>query len=200
MGRPKGSKSARVCWTDDEVNYLIAIHKEKHKSEIVAEMSAMFNRKFTISGISCKMKILGLEGKGKKIMNGRMPWNKGLKGVNLANSTSFKKGRIPPNKLKNGTETTRADGYVWIKHNDEWILKQRYIYEKHYGKIKEGYKVVLLDSDKNNLDISNLALANTKEIFIMNRDGLIRKNTEITRAGLNIARIEAKIGEIEKGK
>lgn len=198
MGRPKDSKSVRITWTNEEVDYLLSVYKDKHKSEIVEDMTIKFNRKFTLSGISCKMKTLGIKGKGKKIVNGLTPWNKGIKGANIANKTSFKKGNVPHNKSINGSEKLRKDGYIWIKHDDKWILKQRYVYEQHHGKIPEGYKIIFLDADKTNLDIDNLKAVSTKEMFTMNKEGFIRKNPKLTEIGLNVVRLEAKVREIEK--
>ena len=57
------------------------------------------------------------------------------------------------------------DGYWWIKVDNKpgaekknYIQKQRYIWEQYYGKkIPEGHRIIFLDGNVNNFDISNLA-------------------------------------------
>ena len=55
------------------------------------------------------------------------------------------------------------DGYVWVKvRTDEgankknWVQKHRYVWEQENGKIPDGYKIVFLDGNRLNCDISNL--------------------------------------------
>ena len=55
------------------------------------------------------------------------------------------------------------DGYLWIKvkevegaNKKNWIQKHRYVWEKHNGKVPKGYKIVFLDGNCLNCDISNL--------------------------------------------
>ena len=57
-----------------------------------------------------------------------------------------------------GTERMHTDDMIRIKvSKNEWVYKQRYIYEQYYGvKLKEDEYVVFKDGDKTNFDISNL--------------------------------------------
>ena len=63
-------------------------------------------------------------------------------------------------KKKHLEETIRQDGYVYIKVNNEWYAKQKYVYEQHYGKLKKGDVLIFNDGDKTNCNIDNLIKVN----------------------------------------
>lgn len=96
-----------------------------------------------------------------------------------------------------GTESKPdKNGLVRIKINDkQWVYKQRYIYEQHYGKIPKGYKVVFLNGDKTDYDISNLAIARGKDILYAYSKELTSTDKEITKLGLSVAQLKNKIVE-----
>ena len=131
---------------------------------------------------------------------GFTPWNKGLKGYIGANKTSFKKGAIPPNQVPVGTESLTKGGYIKVKIADpnKWELKHRYIYEKHYGKIPKGCRVIFADKDIYNFDIDNLILVSRKELLKLNQYDLIKEDKELTKTGINVAKLILKIGEAKK--
>ena len=96
-----------------------------------------------------------------------------------------------------GTESKPdKNGLVRIKINDkQWVYKARYIYEQHYGKIPKGYKVVFLNGDKTDYDISNLAIARGKDILYAYSKELTSTDKEITKLGLSVAQLKNKIVE-----
>lgn len=63
-------------------------------------------------------------------------------------------------KKKHLEETIRQDGYVYIKVNNKWYAKQKYVYEQHYGKLKKGDVLIFNDGDKTNCNIDNLIKVN----------------------------------------
>ena len=90
------------------------------------------------------------------------------------------------------------NGLVRIKINKkQWVYKQRYIYETHYGKIPNDYMVIFLDGNKNNYDINNLC-AVPKEIartlYVLARDEK-PLDKELTKLGLLIAEVKEKTKE-----
>lgn len=98
-----------------------------------------------------------------------------------------------------GTESNPdKNGLVRIKINDkQWVYKQRYIYEQHYGKIPKGYKVIFLNGDKTDYDINNLAIAPYKDVLYIYGNNLNSCDREITKLGLGVARLANKIKEKE---
>lgn len=99
-----------------------------------------------------------------------------------------------------GTESEPdKNGLVRVKINEkQWVYKQRYIYEQHYGAIPDGYKVVFLNGDKTDYRIENLAVAPSKDVLTIYGQGLSSKNPEATKLGLQVARLINKTKELEK--
>lgn len=190
-------------WTDEEKEYLEQIVKGHHYAEIVLMMNKKFKYPFTFNQVRAAIKNrklkTGFDGRFKK---GNIPKNKGTKGMSKANKTSFKKGNIPHNHKPVGSERVDVDGYtlIKVKEPNKWRLKHNVIYEKAYGPIPKGYKIIFADKDKKNFDINNLLLVSNKQLLTMNRYKLIQNNSEITKTAVKIADIYLKIGEIEKSK
>ena len=201
-GRPEGSKNKKFHkWTEEEKEYLAFIVKGNSYKEIAREMRDKFGYDFTdrqIKGAMARYKLTtGTMGHFKK---GSTPWNKGLKGYMGANKTSFKKGTTPPNQVPVGTESLTKGGYIKVKIADpnKWELKHRLIYKQHHGEIPKDCNVIFADTDIYNFDVDNLVLVSKAEMLIMNNKELIHKDKELTKTGVNIARVLAKISEIKK--
>ena len=194
MGRPKGSKGKKPQhkWTDEEKEYLASIVKGNTYKEITRQMNDKFEYKFSeeqIKGMMHRNKLT--TGTGGYFKKGSTPWNKGLKGYMGANKTSFKKGTIPPNQVPIGTESITKGGYIKVKVGEpnKWKLKQRYIYEQHYGEIPNNYNVIFADKNIRNFDINNLVLVSKAEMLILNNNKLIFEDKELTKVGVNIAKV-----------
>jgi len=99
-----------------------------------------------------------------------------------------------------GTESEPdQNGLVRIKINEkQWVYKQRYIYEQHYGKIPKGYKVVFLNGDKTDYSIENLAIAPNKDVLFVYGQELNSKDAEVTKLGLQVARLINKTKELNE--
>ena len=108
-----------------------------------------------------------------------------------ANKTSFKKGTIPPNQVPIGTESITKGGYIKVKVGEpnKWKLKQRYIYEQHCGEIPKDCNVIFADKNIRNFDINNLILVSKAEMLILNNNKLIFEDKELTKVGVNIAKV-----------
>ncbi|MBP3917449.1 HNH endonuclease signature motif containing protein [Clostridium sp.] len=194
MGRPKGSKDKKPQhkWTNEEKEYLVSIVKGSTYKEITKQMNDKFEYNFSeeqIKGMMYRNKLT--TGTGGYFKKGFTPWNKGLKGYMGANKTSFKKGTIPPNQVSIGTESIAKGGYIKVKVGEpnKWKLKQRYIYEQHYGEIPKGHNVIFADRNIQNFDINNLILVSKAEMLILNNNKLIFEDEELTKVGVNIAKV-----------
>lgn len=102
-------------------------------------------------------------------------------------------GRVDNSRLPIGTER-RTNGYLMVKYNDikhdgkvthkmfreNWMEKQRYVYEQAHGAIPDGYVVVFLDNDSTNYDIENLYCIPRKILAVMNKNNWFNKNPELT--------------------
>ena len=81
-----------------------------------------------------------------------------------------------------------------------WVLKHRIVWEKNYGEIPKDKIIIFKDGNKENCDISNLAIADRKSSMIMARNSLFNENSDITEVGINIAKLVLKLSEAEKSK
>lgn len=200
----------KIKYSKEVIKFLI----DNHKGKTLVELANMINKKFDMN-ITNKdvgnLKSRLRRRKGIKLepaVNdgryriGQPPANKGKKWDDYltkeqqekSKTTCFKKGNIPPNRREVGEERLTKDGYIMIKIQDgklnkNWQLKHRYIYEKHYGKIPEGYNIIFLDGNRKNTNISNLKLVSKYDDLIMNNNKLFSKDKDITETGTIIANV-----------
>ena len=201
----------KTKWTDEVIQFMIENYKGKDNIELAESLNNKFNLNTNadrVSNVKANLK----RRKGIDITTGinrgcykkgHIPANKGTKGLTGANKTSFKKGNIPYNHKEIGSERITKDGYIMIKVRDgclnkNWELKHRWLYEKEYGKIPEGYNLIFLDGNKQNLDLDNLKLVSKSEDLIMNRHKLFATDKEITNTGSLIAKVIDKANKVQK--
>lgn len=191
-----------VRWTDEEKEYLSKITPGHHYKEIVYLMNEKFERTFTIEmikGAIGRYKLnTGFNGRFKK---GNIPHNKGLSMCYPGcERTWFKKGNLPLNHKKVGSERVDRDGYTLIKvaEPNQWKLKHRVIWEQVNGPIPKGYSLIFADKDKTNMSLDNLILVSRKELMVINRRNLIKDNAELTKSGVNLSKLLVKISDVSK--
>lgn len=191
-------------YTDEMIEFL----KEVTPQKTYKEITELFNNKFNLDTTVETMKSLlsrkkihtGTLGRFKK---GSIPWNKGKKGYVGANRTSFKKGHKPKNWRTVGSERIDTEGYTLIKIAEprKWALKHRIIWEEfHKKKVPRGSVIIFADGDKSNLNIENLICVTKNELKVLNQCRLISSVPELTKTGLNIAKIRIKLAELRKEK
>ena len=203
MARSKESKNnkPRHKWTDEEKEYLKSIVKNNSYKEIAKKMNDRFNCDFSeeqIKGFMARNKLV--TGRGGHFKKGSIPWNKGTKGLTKANKTSFKKGIIHFNYKQVGEERIDKYGYVQIKvaEPNVWDLKHRAIYREHYGEIPDGHNIIFADGNKMNFDIDNLIAVSKSEMLILNNNNLRFEDKELTKVGVNIAKVIDKAKKVSK--
>ena len=199
----------RTKWTYEVIQFMIENYQGKDNIQLAELLNKRFNLNTNADRVSnIKANLLrrkgidlrtGINNGGYK--KGHIPANKGTKGLTKANSTSFKKGNIPPNYREIGSERITQDGYIMIKVRDgclnkNWELKHRWLYEKEFGKIPEGYNLIFLDGNKQNVVLSNLKLVSKSEDLIMNRNKLFATDKDITNTGTLIAKLIDKTNKL----
>lgn len=124
-------------------------------------------------------------GKKTRFNPGDVPFSKGRKreewmskeGIENMTKTQFKKGSIPHNHKKLGNERITKDGYIEIKVNDfhgvkskkNYQLKQRIVWEQHYGPIPKKMNVAFKEgSSKTEFTIDDLYLESNDENMLRN--------------------------------
>lgn len=187
-------------------------HLEFLRNHIVGrskkELAELFNQHFQMNVTDkqiracCKNHKLPPSGLTGRFEKGRVPFNKGMKGVDWGSKeTQFKKGHIPKCYRPIGSERVNADGYVEIKITgpDKWKMKHTYVWEQTNGVIPEGHAVIFGDGNRFNFDLNNLLLVSRRQLLFLNRKHLIQNDAELTRVGLVIADIHQKISERRMG-
>ena len=81
-----------------------------------------------------------------------------------------------------------------------WQYKHRYIYEKHYGKIKKGNCVIFLDGNRKNFNIENLKEVTKEQNVIMNKYKLYCSDADLTNTGIQVANLIMKTNEVKRKK
>ena len=178
-------------WSEEEKAYLRKIAKNTPIKQIQEMMSRKFDYEFSRGQITKAMFRFGaLNGNDPRFKKGDEPWNKGKK----MNIDPWNKGkRLGPayNRSDIGTEHIDTKGFIHVKVSNPsgWKLKHHLIYEKHYGPIEEGYLVIFADKNKNNFDINNLIKIKKSELLTINSNGLYYDNAELTKVGVNVAKV-----------
>ena len=182
-------------YSEEKIKFL----KENVKGISLQELTNRFNTEFksnlskeVISKMKRKLNLTsGIDTKFKK---GQTSWNKGKKmrpeTYEKCKKTMFQKGNSV-NERPIGDERVDVDGYTYIKveQPNKWKLKHRVLYEEKYGTIPKGYNLIFADGNKQNLDLDNLILVSNSELFILNQNGLYKRDKELTKTGANIAKL-----------
>lgn len=135
-----------------------------------------------------------------QFLKGMTPWNKGLHRDLSHGKGHFKKGEMPPKHKQVGYIRHQKDGYVYIKVAEprKWQLYQRYIWEKAHGKkLNKSDIVIFLDGNKENFDPKNLEVINRKELMILNHEGLLVKQADISKVHVMVARLKVRIKDLK---
>lgn len=174
----------KVWWTEEMHEWLKSHYPDDPRSK--TEIAVDFNKEFgtNVSGAS-------LVSQCRKLKLYKNDY-KGCIAYNTRRSGSFPIG---------SEYIDKTNGYTYVKVNnlegkrghrmfkENWKLKQRIIYEQHYGPIEKGYVVIFLDGNKNNFDINNLALVTSKEMLHLQTLNWMGKG-EMTKAGIEVIRTE----------
>lgn len=197
-----------IKWTDEVIQFMI----ENYKGKDNIELSELLNKKFNLNTTADRVSNIKTNLKRRKgidlrtginrgcIKKGNVPYNKGKKmskeQYNKCKNTMFKKGNVPANHRPIGSERITVDGFVEIKvaEPNRWKAKARVIYEKEFGTIPEGYIIIYLDGNKQNLEPNNLKAISRKENLIMNHNKLRYNNKETTETALTLAKLMGKVG------
>ena len=169
----KGLKSSirkRHKWRDEEIQYLREIANGKLLDEIVCAFNCKFGCKFTPGQVRGALDRNGIK------MGTKLSWIKDV-----------------------GSESIGRHEYVEIKvSKNEWVLKHRYIYEQHFGKIQGNNQIIFLDGDKTNFNIDNLKEVTREQMAVINKYKLKCNDADLTKVGIQVANLIMKTNEIKR--
>lgn len=187
-------------WTEEEIEYIRSIYPYYQNKVIVEMVKAKLG--IDVNPVDIKNLRLRYDLPHKVIPNagcfkkGIPPWNKGRKMPEEVKKKSmatwFKKGGKPQNTLEVGSTRITKDGYKEIKiaEPNKWKLYQRYLYEKaHDEELTSNDTIIFADGDKSNFDIDNLVKVSRSTLLVLNRNGLIYNDKDLTKVGVGIGKV-----------
>lgn len=193
----------------EQIEYLKEIYVGISNRECTRLMNEKFGLSLTcrqIKGQKRRFKLnSGLDG---RFVKGQKPNDHCFKkGERNSIETEFKKGHKPHNWVPIGTEMVKSDGYLWVKVKDErnpenmrvnWKQKHKLIWEEAHGPVPKGHCLIFLDGDRTNVCLENLSLLSKSERLIMNRRKLIYDDPELTKTGINVAKLIDAVNKKDK--
>lgn len=177
-------KMTRERYTDENIEYIRKIAKIKNITEV--ELNQKYNKKFNQNRSIASLKYIRT--KNEILLNNNR---------SRAGAGQNRRGSKPI-----GTERVRKD-YVEIKVEQPniWDQKQRYLWEQHHKmKLKHNEVVIFLDKNNRNFDIDNLAMIPRSLLGVMNTNSWISENPELTKSGVQLAKLVRKIYAKEQEK
>ena len=164
--------------TNEQIEYLKTIVKGRSVKEIQELLKKKFDTEFTKSHIA---------------------YIKNKYDIRSGPLGRFEKGHTPLRYAPIGSERIK-NGHVVVKVAEPsiWKPKQRVVYEKHYGDIPAGHRVIFADGNKRNFDKDNLILVTEAESLIMSTNGLLYENAELTKTGSIIAKVIDRTNKVKK--
>jgi hypothetical protein len=188
-------------YTAEQVAYLRR-HETIERRLLAISFNNHFGTDLTVDQIKGKCTRMGLKtGRTGCFKKGNMPYNTGTKGLKKGSSTSFKPGRMPHNWCPVGTEVVEPkDGYTKIKIAEPktWKHKHVHLWEQKNGPVPDGSCVIFADGDRENFEDDNLVLVKRSELLFLNRKSLIQRDAELTKTGVNIAKVAIRVAEIKR--
>lgn len=199
-------------YTKEENQFLIDNVKGISVKELCERFNNHFGLNLSYGSIKAHKERLGLKnGIDARIKKGNIPLNKGKKWDEFMSkeaqenckktwfsSTDRNKQNSNNKPFPLFSERIDVDGYTLIKieNPSKWVFKHRWLYEQYHNcKIPEGYVVIFLDGNKQNLSIDNLALISQNQHKIMNKNKLRFDIAEATQSGIKVAQLIESIGK-----
>ena len=184
-------------FNEEQIAFLRNFNGEK----TYKELARLFKEKYEINSISlsyfrrCLRKV-NIDYKYVKTNSGSFkrnftPWNKGIK-----------TGLKPKNLRELESERVDKEGSVLIKIKEPniWELKHRFLWKQANGEIPKSSVIIFADGDKTNFDLSNLICISKNELRQLNCYKLKKDDAELTKVGIGIVKLKAKLYEIKKEK
>lgn len=136
-----------------------------------------------------------------QFVKGIVPWNTGLTNVNNSkpNQTSFKRGKEHPRYRPIGSERIGKDGVIEIKvSNKKWLTKHRHLWELKNGPVPKNHVVIFANGNKRDFSEDNLLLVSRAQLMSLNKNKLIKNETDLTKTGVVIADLLLATGKAKK--
>lgn len=74
-------------------------------------------------------------------------------------------------------------------YKENWRPKHVWVWEQHHGKLPPKHQVIFLDGNHENFNIENLAAIPLQYVVMMNRNGWIKGNPELTKTAIKLCEL-----------
>lgn len=202
----KGRKTETALFPKEVFEFIMENYKGTGHSAMAKKLNEKFGTEYTASQIKAFYGNRKLDsGITGYFESGHVLANKGVKGFYAKGSEKgwFPKGHIPENKLPIGSVLKKSDGYLWRKIGEgrrDWKQEHILRWEEANGPIPKGFLITFLDGDRENVELSNLALISKAEHITLTRMKLRSEEPEITETGILIARLYSEKQKRKKEK
>jgi hypothetical protein len=207
----KAKEACRVTWPPERVEWLRAYAPGHNIYEIMDEFERLYGFRLTKCSMkNAKQRYGAYSGTNVgQFQKGMVPHNKGktwdeqgIAGQARENmrKNHFKKGNIPQNAQDKpiGYERVDREGYTLVKVaerpsspdvNDNFVLKQRLIWEAANGPVPPDHHIAFADRDKSNFDLDNLVCVPKALWSVIQRSGWAYHDRASLEACITMARL-----------
>lgn len=202
----KKRKTETALFPKEIIEFIMANYKGTGPSEMAAKLNEKFGTEYSVQQIRAFYGNRKLDsGITGYFEPGHVSPNKGKKGFHFEGCEKgwFGSGHVPFNKMPVGTVVKKSDGYLWRKTGESsraWKQEHIIRWEEKNGTIPKGFCLTFLDGNKENIELSNLALVSRAEHVNLTRMKLRSENPEITKTGILISRLYTEKQKRKKGK
>ncbi|SFU36937.1 HNH endonuclease [Butyrivibrio sp. INlla21] len=191
------SKHIEHQYTAEEDKFLKENSPLMSREELTREFNSRFGTSIKINTINVRCLQRGWSASNDgRFKQGGVPWQKTKGGreeyvskLKGGNSTSFKKGQVPHNTMPIGAERISSKGEYVIKTENGWKSKRQLVWEKHYGEIPKGMRVVSVIGDKNDANLNNLRLIDNDTQTLLMANRWHKSGSDIFDAGVTYAKL-----------
>ena len=184
-------------YTKEEDSFLKENSPLMSREELTRAFNERFGTNIKVSTINVRCLSRGWTASSNgQFKKGGVPWQKSvskdywLSQLRAAdNAHKFPKGNIPHNTRPMGAERISYKGELLIKTEVGWKAKRQLAWEKHYGDVPKGMRVISVNGDMNDTNIENLRLIDNNTQLMLMTNNWNKSGSEIFDAGVMYAKL-----------
>ena len=192
-----------LIMTDEMADYLVTIIPGRSSADCARMLNEKYGSSYTNAQIrGWKKNHKTPSGYSTRFRPGEKSWITGKRFPGRTNSGCFLAGHRSANAAPIGSER-KSEKYTYVKvadgkKNRNWKAKHRMLWEEHNGPVPEGYNVIFLDGNPDNIVIENLALVSQQELYYAGVRRGLTDDQELNRSIIAAAKLDAAIYNAEK--
>lgn len=163
----------KILWSDQEIEFIKTHYEKEGVRWTSQELAKQFNRKRSFESIT------------------GMAFRLGLQTTRTHCVDRSEIGSIRYDKCHDGITCKIKIG----KGHNGWVPMHKYVWEQHNGKIPKGHRIIFLDGDGTNCDLSNLyCCPATTQIAVITNEKYASHDPSITLALIKYYELRHSLG------